>query len=106
MRMTGETRISHCASQRQRHGRLTFTGHRGGDDERTRGYQHSRSVGGAQLTDGFRAHGRQVLPLTMFSVQVVTNRQNAQDACTGCLVASSRVRMRWIQCTAQEDCRA
>ena len=50
----GRTCISHCASQRQRHGRLTFTGHCGGDDERTRGSVnvHEAQVG-AQLTNGF-----------------------------------------------------
>ena len=49
----GRTCVSHCTSQRQRHGRLTFTGHRGGDDERTRGSVnvHEAQVG-TQLTDG------------------------------------------------------
>ena len=47
------TCVSHCASQRQRHGRLTFTGHCGGDDERTRGSVnvHEAQVS-TQLADG------------------------------------------------------
>ena len=52
MGMTGEPSVSHCTSQRQRHGRLTFTGHCGGDDERTRGVNVLEAQVGAQLTDG------------------------------------------------------
>ena len=41
----------------------------------------------------------------VFFVQVVTNRQNAQDACAGCLGSVVTGTDALIQCTAQEDCR-
>ena len=102
----GRTRISHCASQRQRHGRLTFTGHCGGDDERTRGSVniHEAQVG-SQLTDGFLSDV--VVGVTLNDVvfvQVVTDGQNTQDVRAGCLGRVVTGADALIQRTAQEDC--
>ena len=101
----GRTCISHCASQRQRHSRLTFTGHCRGDDERTRGSVnvHEAQVG-AQLTDRLlRDVVVGVAVNDVVFVQVVTDGQNAQDACAGCLGSVVTSTDALIQCAAQEN---
>ena len=101
----GRTSVSHCASQRQRHGRLTFTGHCGGDDERTRGSVnvHEAQVG-AQLADRLLSDVVVGVALNnVLFVQVVTDGQNTQDACAGCLGSVVTGADALIQRAAQED---